>query len=121
MSNDTNKSKPTGAPSAQEQAIVRMIAKKVLECHDVIRLMGGIGETLSINIFGQGNEIPGIKLTRDKDHITVNVHIVVRYGANIPQVSYDIQNNVKTMIEKRTKLTVDAVNVGVEGVEKTRN
>ncbi len=120
MSNDTNRSKPSGS-SAQEQALVRMISRKVLSYSDVVRLMAGITETLSKNIFGQSNDAQGIKLVREKDRVTVNIHIVVRYGANIPQVSYDIQNDVKTLIEKRTKLIVDAVNVGIEGVERTKN
>ena len=39
---------------------------------------------------------------------------------NIPQLSYDIQNRVKKIIEKETGISVEAVNICIEGVEKSR-
>ena len=71
-------------------------------------------------MFGREPASQGIRISRDGNHIGINLHIIVYYGVNIPQVSYDIQNSVKQVVEAYTGLTVDAVNVGVEGIDRRR-
>ena len=51
----------------------------------------------------------------DKD-VTLDLSIIVEYGAKIPDVAWEIQEKVKSEVEAMTGLTVVAVNVSVEGV-----
>ncbi|MBQ6622497.1 MAG: Asp23/Gls24 family envelope stress response protein [Mogibacterium sp.] len=104
----------------EDQVIVEYVSEEVLKYEGISRLVGGITESFSKNILGREPASQGIKITRDGDHIGINVHVIVYYGVNIPQVSYDIQTSVKEVIEKYTGLTVDAVNVGVEGIDKRK-
>lgn len=48
--------------------------------------------------------------------IIVNTDVVVEYGANIPEVSWEVQRKTKKAIESMTGLTVQRVNVNVRDV-----
>ena len=55
-----------------------------------------------------------VELSDDVAEITVNV--VVTYGCKIPQLSEQIQENVKSAVQNMTCITVSKVNVIVNGV-----
>ena len=67
-----------------------------------------------------GMDVPdtGIRITEDEGELTVNCEIIVYFGENIPQLCYDIQSKVKRDIEEKTGLSVKAVNIRVEGLDK---
>jgi uncharacterized alkaline shock family protein YloU len=48
--------------------------------------------------------------------LTINFHVIVAYGVNILSVSDNLMDNVKYIIEDVTGLTIDKINVFVEGV-----
>ena len=43
-------------------------------------------------------------------------HVIVAYGVNILSVSDNLMNNVKYKVEEFTGMTVDKINIFVEGV-----
>jgi len=108
-----------GEITIEDQVIYDYVSEEVLRYDGVSRMVGGITESFSKNILGREPATQGIKVTRNEDHISINVHIIVYYGVNIPQLSYDIQNSVKETVEEYTGLTVDAVNIGIEGIDKS--
>jgi uncharacterized alkaline shock family protein YloU len=44
--------------------------------------------------------------------------VIVTYGCKIPQVAWDIQDNVKNEIQSMTNQKLNAVNIHVEGVKR---
>lgn len=72
---------------------------------------GGIAELL-----GRKNLSKGVKVESGEKQCAVDVSIVAEYGAKIPEVALDIQNNIKRAIESMTALEVIEVNVHVQGV-----
>ena len=73
---------------------------------------GGITEVLS----GKKNLAKGIKVENDEGKAKIDVNIIVEYGSRIPDVAFEIQNKVKKAVESMTGLTVEEVNVHVQGV-----
>ena len=73
---------------------------------------GGISEVLS----GKKNLAKGIKVEVTDSTAKIDVNIIVEYGSRIPDVAYEIQNRVKKAVESMTGLTVEEVNVHVQGV-----
>ena len=73
---------------------------------------GGITEVLK----GKKNLAKGIKVETEENKAKIDVNIIVEYGARIPDVAFEIQNRVKTAVENMTGLTVEEVNVHVQGV-----
>jgi uncharacterized alkaline shock family protein YloU len=58
----------------------------------------------------------GIKAQINENDVTIEAHIRVRYGSNIPEIANKVQKNIKQSIENMTGLNVVAVNVLVQGI-----
>jgi uncharacterized alkaline shock family protein YloU len=58
----------------------------------------------------------GVKVEVGEKEAAVDLSIVVNYGVSIPEVAWQIQENVKRAIESMTGLSVVEVNVNVQGV-----
>jgi uncharacterized alkaline shock family protein YloU len=74
-------------------------------------LAGGIAEFL-----GRKNLSKGVKVQVGDREAAVDVSIVVEYGYRIPELSANIQRNVKHAIESMTGLQVVEVNVHIHDV-----
>lgn len=101
-----------------DQVIVGYIMEEIQKIKGVSRLISSISDSFSMNIFGRDSGMNGIRISRDDNNITIAIHIIVYYGYNIPQVSYEIQSAIKSVIEGFTGLTVDAVNISIEGIDQ---
>ena len=73
---------------------------------------GGISEVLS----GKKNLAKGIKVDINGKKAKLDINIIVEYGTRIPDVAFEIQNRVKKSVETMTGLTVEEVNVHIQGV-----
>ena len=67
-------------------------------------------------IVGKDTLAKGIKVSKDKEKITLDVFIVADYGVKIPQLAWDIQTAVKEHVLKITNKKISAVNIHVQGV-----
>lgn len=71
-------------------------------------LMGGL--------LGRKGGARGIKIETDGNAVTLDVNIVVEYGARIPAVAAEVQTRLRSAIEEMTGKFVRAVNVTVQGI-----
>lgn len=74
-------------------------------------ISGGFAEFL-----GKKNLSKGVKINKTDGNVSVDLFIIVEYGAKIPDVAWEIQEKTKNEIESMTGLNVVTVNVNVEGV-----
>ncbi|TDX48240.1 Asp23/Gls24 family envelope stress response protein [Orenia marismortui] len=74
-------------------------------------LVGGIAEML-----GRKNLSKGVKVEVGETEAAIDLYTVMKYGVKIPEVSREIQENVKKSIESMTGLDVVEVNVHIQGV-----
>ncbi len=58
----------------------------------------------------------GISLYLEKDGIYVDVSVSVKYGYNVPELAYRIQQSVKQSVENMTKYKVAEVDVHIRDV-----
>ena len=58
----------------------------------------------------------GISLYIEKDGIYADVSVVVKYGYNVPELAYRIQQSVKQSVENMTRYKVNSVNVHIQDV-----
>ena len=73
---------------------------------------GGIAEMLG----AKKNPSKGVKVEMTDTNATIDLYIVVDYGVRIPELSWEIQENVKNNVETMTGLEVLKVNIHIEGV-----
>lgn len=78
-------------------------------------MAGGIAEKL-----GRKNLTKGVKVEVGEKEAAIDLYIIVDYGVRIPEVAWNIQENVKRAVETMTGLSVVEVNVHVQGVNFDR-
>lgn len=52
----------------------------------------------------------------DENHVKIELHVIVAYGVSIRAVAQNVLENVRYKVEEYTGLTVDKINVIVDGV-----
>lgn len=73
---------------------------------------GGISEA-----FGKKNLGKGVKVEINEKEVKIDVSIIVKYRAKIPEVATRIQEKITADVESMTGFKVVSVNVKVQGVE----
>ena len=58
----------------------------------------------------------GINVTLNDNKLTIDFHVIVSYGVSISAVADNLVSNVKDKVEEFTGLTVEKINIFVEGV-----
>ena len=94
-------------------AIIAEIAAK--EVQGVHSMSGGIADSIT-EILGKKNPSKGVKVEVGEKETAIDLYIVVDYGVRIPDVSWQIQENVKKAVETMTGLIVVEVNIHIQGV-----
>ena len=107
------------------------IANNLTISEDVIGIIAGIaaaevegvsGMTLGLvdginQLIGSNKKFSkGVKIELDGNKVVIDLYVIVRYGVRIPDVAFSIQNSVKASVETMTGLTIQAVNINVQGV-----
>lgn len=58
----------------------------------------------------------GIRLYFEKDGVYADISVIVKYGYNIPELAFRIQQAIKQNVESMTVYKVAKVNVHIQGV-----
>ena len=86
-----------------------------VEVDGVAGMSGGISSGIG-ELLGRKNLSKGVKVEVGQREAAVDVSIIVQYGRRIPEISAEIQRNVKRSIETMTGLSVVEVNVHIHDV-----
>lgn len=65
---------------------------------------------------GHEDRRQGIHLSEEDDTLEVEVGVYVDYGVSVPKVAAEIQDKIKSQVALMTNLTVDSVNVHIQGI-----
>lgn len=74
-------------------------------------VVGGIAERL-----GRRDMTRGIKVDVNEDRITIDLNVIVEYGKSIVESTDKLKKEIRTNVEKTTGLTVEAININVQGI-----
>lgn len=67
--------------------------------------------------FVKKNLSKAIKVSSDDGNLTIDISLIVKYGIRIPDISWEVQENVKKSVESMSGLKVDKVNIIIAGVD----
>jgi uncharacterized alkaline shock family protein YloU len=105
-----------GTLKISDDVIAVCTMNATLKTKGVAGLSGAFSDNISKNLFGKDPLYKGIKVNQSEEGISIDINVVVEYGAKIPEVAWDIQESVKREIESMTEAVVKAVNIHVQGV-----
>jgi len=74
-------------------------------------LVGGIAEKL-----GRRDLTRGIKVQVNEDKVVIDLNVIAEYGISIVEATTKLKKEIRTNVEKTTGLTVEAININVQGI-----
>ncbi|NLW09523.1 MAG: Asp23/Gls24 family envelope stress response protein [Firmicutes bacterium] len=86
------------------------------EVRGVAGMSGGVVDGIS-ELLKKKSLSKGVRVEVGEKEAAVDLYVVIEYGARIPDVAIEIQENVKRAIEGMTGLKVVEVNVHIQGVQ----
>lgn len=86
------------------------------EIEGVAGMAGSVASGLAEKLGAKKNPQKGVKVTVSPEGAVIDLLIVVAFGVRIPELCWEIQENVKNSVESMTGTEVIRVNVFVEGV-----
>jgi uncharacterized alkaline shock family protein YloU len=95
-------------------AVIASIA--TLETAGVTSMSGGIVEGFARKVSGRQVQ-KGVQVSVDEHEAKIDLRIIVKYGEKIDEVCRQVQYNVKDTVENMTGLSVQEVNIRIEGVD----
>ena len=111
--NDTVKSTGNIKISEEVVATITEIAAKEINgvCSTSSSLAGEIKHKLGKKSYGKG-----VKVTFNEETVVIDISLVVKFGIHIPEVAWEVQENVKKQVESMTGLSVEKINIHIGGI-----
>ena len=106
-----------GIITIDPEVIAKYAGSVAVECFGIVgmaavRMKDGLVKLLKKESLTKGIQV-GIS---DENKITLNFHVVVAYGVSISAVTDNLISNVKYKVEEFTGMSVDKINIYIEGV-----
>lgn len=100
-----------------DDTIAVVISRAVLETEGVAGLAPTRTDVIQKNLPFKGGLHKGVRISKDDSGFSVDVFIFVMYDVNIPSVAWDLQKNIKRVLNSRFGITAQAINIHVQGVK----
>ncbi|MGB9779442.1 Asp23/Gls24 family envelope stress response protein [Caldanaerobacter sp.] len=104
-----------GSVKISEEVVSIIAGLAATEVPGVAGMSGGVVNGIS-EILGRKNLSKGVKVEVGEKEATIDLYLIVDYGVRIPEVAWNVQENVKNAVENMTGLKVVEVNIHVQGV-----
>lgn len=101
-----------GKVTFANEVIATISGLAALEVPGVSSMSGGIVEKLGIK-----NPTKGVKVEVGEKEVAIDLYMVIDYGVQIPEVAWNVQENVKRSVETMTGLSVLEVNIYIQGID----
>lgn len=120
--NVTENGEVSGNVKISDEVVATIAGIATEEIKGVAGMYGSFTEDIAERFGAKKSYSKGVKVEMLENSVIIDLDVIVEYGAKIPDISWDIQENVKNNIETMTGLMVEKVNIHVEGVsfEKQR-
>ncbi|WP_017796629.1 Asp23/Gls24 family envelope stress response protein [Oceanobacillus kimchii] len=93
-----------------------------VECYGIVgmasksQIKDGIAEMLR-----KENYSRGIVVRQEKDKLHIDMYIIVSYGTKISEVANNVQSQVKYTLSQSLGLSIDSVNIFIQGVRVAKD
>ncbi|NLW15095.1 MAG: Asp23/Gls24 family envelope stress response protein [Erysipelothrix sp.] len=107
-----------GTINVTNEAIAMLAGGVVTECYGVVGMASqqifkdGLAELLKGENFTKG-----VIVNKTEEGIVLDIYIIVSYNVRISEVVFEVQKNVKYIMEKTLQQDIHKVNVYVQGIK----
>ncbi|MDD2980373.1 MAG: Asp23/Gls24 family envelope stress response protein [Hespellia sp.] len=106
-----------GIITINPEVIAKYAGTVAVECFGIVGMAAVNMKDGLVRLLKKDSLTHGIQVAvSDDNHIELDFHVIVSYGVNIPSVAENLISNVQYKVEEFTGMTVDKINIFVEGV-----
>jgi len=109
-----------GDITVTRQFFSELIGRTIVSCFGVVDMNAdGVRQTLidSIPFLKKKSVDRGVSFRLIRGKLFVELHITVMYGVNVSSIVKSIQHKIKYAVEEETELSVERVDVFVDGIK----
>ncbi len=117
MTENINDIKSSGNVQISDEVIAVVSSVASMEIDGVLGMANSLTSGIA-ELMGKKSFSKGVKADVDGENVSITVSINVKYGCKIPDVAYQVQQNVKKAVENMTGLNVLKVDVCVTGIAR---
>lgn len=109
-----------GQIDISNDVIATIAGGAAVDCYGIVgmasrqQLKDGLTEILRRENFTRG-----VVVRQENDEVHIDMYIIVSYGTKISEIAHNVQSKVKYTLDKTVGLSVDSVNIFVQGVRVT--
>lgn len=105
-----------GAIIIDPEVIARYAGSVAVECFGIVGMaMVNVRDGI-VKLLRGDNLTRGVNVQIHDNRITLSFHVIVSYGVSISAVSDNLISNVKYKVEEFTGMSIEKINIFVEGV-----
>lgn len=106
-----------GIITIDSEVIAKYAGSVAVECFGIVGMAAVSMKDGLVKLLKKESLTKGIQVgISDENKITLNFHVVVAYGVSISAVTDNLISNVKYKVEEFTGMSVDKINIYIEGV-----
>ena len=106
-----------GIITIDPEVIAKYAGSVAVECFGIVGMAAVSMKDGLVKLLKKESLTKGIQVgISDENKITLNFHVVVAYGVSISAVTDTLISNVKYKVEEFTGMSVDKINIYIEGV-----
>ena len=105
-----------GAIMIDPEVIARYAGSVAVVCFGIVGMAMVNMKDGIVKLLRGDNLTRGVNVQINDNKITLSFHVIVAYGVSISAVSDNLISNVKYKVEAFTGMTIEKINIFVEGV-----
>lgn len=106
-----------GIITIDPEVIAKYAGSVAVECFGIVGMAAISVKDGLVKLLKKESLTKGIQVAITEDNrITLNFHVIVAYGVSISAVTDNLISNVKYRVEEFSGMTVDKINIYIEGV-----
>ena len=106
-----------GIITIDPEVIAKYAGSVAVECFGIVGMAAVSMKDGLVKLLKKEGLTKGIQVgISDENKITLNFHVIVAYGVSISAVTDNLISNVKYKVEEFTGMSVDKINIYIEGV-----
>lgn len=99
-----------------DNVIATLAGIAAMECYGLVGMATSSATEGLVELLKREHLTKGVRVTSEENRVVIDLYIMVQFGVSISAVSSNIIERVKYTIEDITGLTVEHVNINVQGV-----
>lgn len=106
-----------GVVTISPEVVAKYAGTVAVECFGIVGMAAVSVKDGLVKLLKKESLTHGIQVVISEDNkLEINFHVIIAYGVSISTVAENLMSDVKYRVEEFTGMTVDKINVYVEGV-----